>query len=327
MPKVTVAVITFNSSEFICEALNSIIAQSYKNIELIISDDASADDTLKVSKDWLEKNKHRFINAIMLESKKNTGVSANVNRALEAATGEWMCFLAGDDALKPNCIEDNLKWVESNKDCKVLFSQMDVYQDTFEKQNFINTTPLDPYNAESIMAHGRTATSQNKMLLLCDRIHYTPTLFINRNILNSVGGFDERFKYFEDYPLWLNLTKNGHIWHFRVKPTVNYRRHSMALNSANTNSACLINPNYFKQESFRRLYTYPYLPLDIKLQQRFNWMVLQVFKPKLFNKSNILTKFIRDVLTNYFNPFKYLIHIRIKMNKSLGSNEFYQSFV
>ena len=105
------------------------------------------------------------------------------------------------------------------------------------------------------------------------------------------------------------------------KVTVNYRRHSKAIN--NTGLPYLVNPNYFKLESFRKLYTYPNLPVDVRLYQRFNWYVSQIFRITRINRERKLNKFLHDILTVYLNPFKYIIWLRPRLNKNLRENEFY----
>jgi alpha-1,3-rhamnosyltransferase len=319
---VTVIVVTYNSSPLIVETLESVSQQTWKDLELIITDDCSRDDTVEVCSNWLNKNRKRFVRPEILISERNTGIPANANRGLHCAKGDWMCFLAGDDTLKPKCIEDNMIWIASQPEIKVLFSQMDVYKDTFEFQNYLKTTPLDPYNTKSIMAPGRSAQSQYKMLLLCDRIHYTPSVFLNRVTLLSIGGFDERFKLLEDYPLWLKLTMNNHKLYFMDKVTVNYRQHSTAIN--NTGHSFLVNPNYFRQEDFRRLYTYPYLPADIRYSNRYDWYISQIFRCNCLNKNNKQNRFLLAFLTTYMNPFKYIIYIRKRRNKNLENSEFYK---
>ena len=320
-PLVSVVVATFNSSGFIAETLESVSAQSWKELELIITDDCSSDDTIDICRSWIDLNRQRFVKTDILTSGLNVGVPANVNRGLYAASGEWICFLAGDDTMKTDCIENNILWLRTNPEARVLFSSVDVYRDTFEPSNFIRTTPQDPYNENSIMSPGRTAISQYRMLLINDRIHYTPSLFLHRHTLISIGGFDERFRLLEDYPLWLNLTRNGHRLHFMNKITVNYRQHSRAIN--NTGSSSLINTAYFRSEDFRRIYTYPFLPADVRLNQQYFWYISQLFRNKLINRDNPVNRFILSILTTYLNPFKYFIHFRKLLNHNIRNNEFY----
>ncbi len=237
------------------------------------------------------------------------------------ASGDWIKLLAADDTLKPDCVQDNMLWIALHTEVKILFSRIEVYKNTFEPHNLLETTPDDFNNQRGIMASHRGADSQYRMLLLSDRIHYTPSVFLNRETLLSVGGFDERFRMLEDYPLWLNLTRSGNKLYFMDKVTVNYRQHSAAIN--NTGSLNLINPNYFKLENFRKLYTYPYLPADIRLNQRYNWYISQIFRHDWLNRNIKPNRFLLALLTIYLNPFKYYIYIKKRLIKNLKDKEFY----
>jgi len=318
---VSVIISTYNSSPFVVETLKSVSKQTWEELELIITDDCSGDDTVEVCHKWLSENGQRFVSSEILVSEKNTGVSANANRGLYAAKSNWIKFLGADDTLKPNCIEDNMSWITSRSEVKALFSRIEIYRDTFEPQNLVETTPGDPNNPKGIMASGRSAESQYKMLLLSDRIHFSPSVFLNRELLLSVGGFDERFKMHEDYPLWLNLTKNGHKLYFMDKVTVNYRRHLKAIN--NTDIPYLINPKYFKSDDFRKAYTYSYLPTDIRCNALFYWYASQIFRCDLLNRNKKPYRFLLALLTSYLNPFKYYINLKKHLNKNLKDNEFY----
>ncbi|SMO49968.1 alpha-1,3-rhamnosyltransferase [Saccharicrinis carchari] len=319
---VSVVVVTYNSSAFVVETLDSIANQSWGEIELIITDDCSLDDTVSICKKWLTRNGHVFTRTEMVEADKNTGVPANVNRGLAKVTGQWACFPAGDDSLKPDCIKLNMEWIASNPEVKVLLSKVDVFQDVFCNDNFLNRIPGKPFSPKSIMAPSRNVESQYRMLLVSDRIHYTPSLFIHTQTLRSVGGFDEEYTLLEDYPLWLNLTKNGIRLHFMDKATVNYRKHKKAIN--NNEKKNLINPNFFKNESFRRAYTYPNLPLDVRWSQRYIWFVSNLFKLRLFRANTNFNSSLHYILITYLNPFKYYITIKKSLFPQLKKREFYE---
>lgn len=318
--QVSVVVVTYNSSDFIMETLESISHLTWKEIELIITDDCSTDDTVERCRDWLKQNGQRFLSTRVITSDINTGVSANANRGLKAATCEWIKFLAGDDTFEPGYMTDNMDYIAANPDIKVLFSGVNLYRDTFEKKNFVESFPgkMFPY---SLMWPERSAESQYRMLLMADRIHFTPSAFINRETLLSVGGFDEKFRAAEDYSLWLNLTRNGIKLHYMEKVTLNYRMHIRALN--NTGVTHLINPNYFKEESFRRVYTYPHMPPDVRMKARFAWLLSLLFKPEWMNRDTKTNRFLRELLTYYLNPFEAYIHLRKLVNRKLRYNEFY----
>ena len=110
-PLVSISVIVFNSANTVHETLDSIYAQVYPNIELIISDDCSTDNTVEICRDWIEKNKTRFVRTEVVTVEKNTGVAGNLNRAEAACRGEWIKPIAGDDVLLPNCIQDCIDYM------------------------------------------------------------------------------------------------------------------------------------------------------------------------------------------------------------------------
>jgi glycosyltransferase involved in cell wall biosynthesis len=319
---VSVVISTYNSAEYIIETLESVIAQSWPDIELIISDDCSTDYTIEICKDWVTKYENRFRKVKILTSKENTGVSANANRGAQASSGAWIKFLGADDTLKRDCIKDNMNWIKENQEIEILFSRVEVYDQIFQKDKLIKIVPGIPYDNRGILAVDRTPISQYRMLLISDRIHFTPSVFISRKAFYDVGGFDERFKLLEDYPLWLNLTKKGYKLHFMDKITVKYRQHEKAIN--NKTKQYLVNPNYFKHEEFRKLYTYPNLPKDIYLMQRFYWIGIQLFRIPIFNRRNYLNRALFSMLTIYFNVFKYIVHLKKLVNRELAQNEFYQ---
>lgn len=79
-PLVSVVVITYNSMLYVQKTLESILAQSYSNLEIIISDDASSDETVTFCSQWLQKNGNRFKRTRVVTLSVNTGIPANANR-------------------------------------------------------------------------------------------------------------------------------------------------------------------------------------------------------------------------------------------------------
>jgi len=321
MSLVSVITPTYNSSAFIIETLESIFYQHWEDIELIITDDHSSDDTVKICRGWLNNHSSRFIRTELLTTNINTGVSGNANRGLRKASGEWIKYIGSDDALMPDCLYSNMDYIARNPEVKVLFSRIDIYHEVFMPDNYIMTTPDGELTSESILWSQRTAESQYRMLLLSDRIHFSPSVFINRDVLISIGGFDERFELLEDYPLWLNLTKNGIKLHFMDNVTVKYRRHGNALN--NTGESYLVDPNFLKQESFRRTYTYPHLPLIIRINQQYKWHLSQWYLWFLSKRNNHLNRAIIKILTVYFNPLTYVIWLKAHLLRRSDDIEFY----
>jgi glycosyltransferase involved in cell wall biosynthesis len=181
MIQITVGIATYNSASFVEETLNSIYIQYYSDIHLIISDDYSTDETKIIVQNWIHKKevKERFISIQFLTVENNTGVSANCNRIIANSKTEWIKFIAGDDILLPNCLQDNLNFINQNADSKILFSQVEVYNDTFEKENYQRTTPEEfPLN---LFNPTFSAKDQFKILCECDLIHFTPSFMFHKS--------------------------------------------------------------------------------------------------------------------------------------------------
>ena len=102
---------TWNCAPFICETIRSIQAQTYQNWELIISDDCSIDNTVKVIEPYMEVDKR--IKYICNE--RNSGAAITRNNALKVAKGHWMAFLDSDDLWLPKKLEHQLKFMVENK--------------------------------------------------------------------------------------------------------------------------------------------------------------------------------------------------------------------
>ena len=314
---VTVAVTTYQSASYVIETLESIYNQTYLNIELIISDDCSRDTTLELVNKWvsLEKNKNRFSRIEVLTVPVNTGVSANCNRCINAAQSDWIKFIAGDDILFPNCIADNLAFASNNPEAKVIFSQLKIYQDKFVDTNFVKISPFDfPNNLFNLSF---TANYQYKLLLVGDRIHFTPSSFFLKQIFKDVNGFDESNRLIEDYPMWLKLTKSGVRLHYFHKATVGYRIHANALN--NTGNNVLFKPSVLKSHAIREKMAFPFLPWDIVKSEQFVYAISKFFNSFGLNKNSKINYILYRLLTVYCNPFQYIYAIKKRMKKNNNS--------
>lgn len=223
-PLVSIGVITYNSGQYVKDTLDSIKAQTYQNIELIISDDCSTDNTIDVCKKWLNDNKERFTDVQIINSSCNTGISANNNRAIKASHGEWFKVIAGDDILMPDCIVNNMKYISQKSDTCILFSQMIAFR--INQKGLVEESPFLP-GSESLASKFTSMTVREQYIaLLCDdpvAITNAPTLFARRELLLNYP-FNEFYKYSDDVPQWIKLTKMGvHLDCMNVV-TVKYRR-------------------------------------------------------------------------------------------------------
>lgn len=219
MPLVSVPVITYNSSKTILETLESIKAQTYQNLELIISDDCSTDNTVIICKDWLSLNKDRFVRTLMLESPINTGISANGNRARAACKGEWIKDLAGDDLLLPECISTFVQFVTVHPDSIFVFCKLRTFGDEGDPHSSLEDIINLRNDEMSVMGANGQLDLVKKGLT-----PPAPCLFYNSEKSRQLGiNNDERIKLIEDWPKWIQYLKSGNKFLFVDKCLVLYR--------------------------------------------------------------------------------------------------------
>ncbi len=200
---VSVIVITYNSSAFVLETLESVKAQTWMNLELIISDDGSTDNTVHLCEQWINDNSSRFVRTKLISEGKNTGIPANCNRGVKASCGDWIKLIAGDDLLTTNCVESLIHHV--NEDMDIVIGRFCGFSVVNDKK--VISDQLVP--SESItFFFQRDPDFQHKYLLL-HRPGFAAGAFIRRNVYDRVSFYDERYNLMEDLPFWLNVTKAG----------------------------------------------------------------------------------------------------------------------
>ena len=229
-PLVSVPVITYNSAKFVLETLESIKAQTYQNIELIISDDCSADNTVELCQKWVEENKERFVRTQIITSDLNTGVSANGNRGRDACQGEWIKGIAGDDLLTPNCIADCVEYVQQHPNIIYLFGKIEAFGANEEKNKYFSEHVFD-YSFFNLDIEG-----QLERLVFEQNCVPASTCFYNRQKAIELGiRNDERIPLLEDWPKWIMILGKRVKLEFMDKVLVLYRIHEKSLST----SSCL----------------------------------------------------------------------------------------
>lgn len=216
---VSIVVVTYNSSKYVLETLESAKAQTYQNIELIITDDCSTDSTVAICREWLEKNKDRFIKTELLTSLCNTGVPANLNRGVKKAQGVWIKNIAGDDILVENSIEEFLKKYEGNR--LIVAGQCYHFQVGADGRKRIDKLLFPLKNAMN--CYQLSAEEQYKRYLLGKMSVPIPTLMVKRELYEKVGLYNEKYRLMEDYPFLLKCFSRGYGIDFAPVVMVYYR--------------------------------------------------------------------------------------------------------
>lgn len=228
-PLVSIVVITYNSSKYVLETLESAKTQTYQNIELIVTDDCSSDDTVAVCEKWIKENKERFVRTELITVTKNTGIAPNCNRGVKAAAGEWVKVIAGDDAFLNNAIEEIVIFGCKNPSVEIILTQVEMYNDVFNKNNLISIRPLD---WQSIPAYSQNATWEIQLEYILNGGYYNaPGIFSRRKVYEDIRFYEEKYPLIEDVPFYLNVALKGKIMIFVPIITVKYRKHQNNLTS------------------------------------------------------------------------------------------------
>lgn len=194
--KFSIIIPAYNAADIIRNTLDSIRSQSYKNYEVLVTNDGSTDDTEKT----LEKYKREYSQfPLYYVTQKNAGVSSARNNSISRATGDYIAFLDQDDLWFSEKLNEVYKAIKENSGANVFYHEA-VAIGWKRKVNFFKYGALkEPYYLDLLFNFNRIGIS---------------TAAVKMSILKSVGGFDENFKYSEDYDLWLKLARCGEIFHY-----------------------------------------------------------------------------------------------------------------
>lgn len=306
-PLVSVIVLTYNSEKFVLETLESIKQQTYKGIELIISDDASTDQTLRICNTWIEQNMERFIRIKIITSLTNSGIPANCNRGVKESEGKWIKFIAGDDMLFPDAINAFICEIKSDIQGikKAYHGRVKEFvdgEDNIFKTDSWADQHLKRFNSESI-----TARDQFEILLRHCPISAT-TVLLKRDLFEEIGYFDEKYPYWEDRPMWLKMTKNGIKFYFINREISKYRRHQQSV-QMNTHNVLFSRTILSKDEGYKD-YIIPYLPITEKLLSLYIITLRRLFLKLSGNRKTFLINTLHK--TMLFIPEQWLEGIKKK---------------
>ena len=109
----------YNGEKYVSRFLDSVLSQTYNNIELIVINDGSIDKTLEILESYKEKFFRRSY-AYIIINQDNAGQSAAINRGLKVFSGDYLCWVDSDDKMFPTSIEHKVKTLENNPNCGII---------------------------------------------------------------------------------------------------------------------------------------------------------------------------------------------------------------
>lgn len=207
--QVTILMSTYNAEKYIAETIESILNQTYKDFELLISEDGSTDNTLNIIKKYAEKDKR-----IKIFAHENMGASHSYNRAMELIENEWIARMDADDIMMPNRIERQVAFIQENPDLAVASSF--VYN--IDENGKIIAKYESPLTNREIVAD---RVKRNHAI----GFHH-PAVIMRKSVVQEVGGYRQAFWPTEDLDLWNRITERGYIVLVQPEYLLKYRIHS-----------------------------------------------------------------------------------------------------
>jgi len=229
MPKVSIIIPVYNCEGFIEEALQSVMAQTEKDLEIIVVNDGSTDSTGEIVRQMASREMR-----IVLYSQPNSGrPSMARNTGLRFATGEYICFLDGDDSYCREKIALQLDFMERHPDIDTLFHDVSfitengcVIQGTYlEKAGFREAvlSGATEKNDEEYLCEGKALF--NFMCTKVTTILMSSIMLRKNKLYQQPSWFPEDLVLGEDVDLWFRLVKTGGVG-FLNKTLSHYRQHS-----------------------------------------------------------------------------------------------------
>lgn len=209
MRTVSVVVPTYERDDVLPRALDSVLAQTYPDVEVVVVDDGSTDGTAAVVAEYRARDERvRF-----LAHEDNRGPSAARNTGIEAAEGDVIAFLDSDDELRPRFVERSVETLdETPEDCVGTYVAKNVRRDG----DLVRVLDADP----TITAEALAST---------DGVDWdfvrAGGMAVEADVLEEIGGFDEEIRYHEDYDLWLRIAERSYVVEGIDEPLYDYHLH------------------------------------------------------------------------------------------------------
>lgn len=194
MPKVSIIIPTYNRANLLREAIDSVLAQTYQDFELLVVDDGSTDNTCAVVAGYGDQVVYRF--------QENRGVSRARNLGIHASAGAWIAFLDSDDLWLPEKLEQQMAVMEQNPDLRLCHTE------EIWIRRGLRVNPKKKHKKQGGFIF-------HDCLPLC--VISPSSVLLRRTLLEEVGYFDENLPACEDYDLWLRITKDYPVY-FIEKP-------------------------------------------------------------------------------------------------------------
>lgn len=232
-PLVSVIVPAYNSAKYITETISSLLEQTYPNIEIIVVNDGSQDNTLDVLKFYQTK--------IVIIDQLNTGVSGARNTGIRAAKGDLISFCDSDDLWAPQKIHEQITYLQHNPSVGMVYCDWHVWNPD-HNGNFVVPEFFRSAQYGQEIDSAKSGWVYHKLLLDC--ICLTSTVMLRKDTIQKVGFFNTDLWCGEDYDYWLRVSRITEIHKLKSK-LVLYRSLAESITRRPT-------PVHYEYEVFRK---------------------------------------------------------------------------
>ena len=188
-PTVSVVIATYNYGRFLSEAIDSVLAQTFKDFEVIVVDDGSTDNTSEVILIYLSRHNFHYI------KKENGGQASAKNRGIDESKGEFIAFLDADDVWFPTKLE----------------RQMPLFSDPRVGVVYSKRVLIDLYGNERPFEHPKLYRGPVLDQIFINNFVCFSSAIVKRQCFEKVGKFDESLPMSIDYDLWLRMALHYHF--------------------------------------------------------------------------------------------------------------------
>ena len=313
-PLVSVIVLSYNHEKFISKALDSVISQTYKNLEIIVTDDCSNDESIKIINEFLD------CRIIKIFNQSNLGATTNHNNALKLAKGKYISILNSDDYWNEKKIELQVKFLEENIQYGAVFSRAFFVNEKnriIKKSKYFDVSIFDQNNRKRAEWIRKFFYEQN---CLCH-----PSALIRKEIYFNTVLYNPLLKQLPDFKLWIDIIKFTDIYVLQDK-LVYYRVLSKAKNTSSihgnnvirhNNETVLIMRSFFdnmSKQDFIESFQQDFIiresknEVELKIEQAFLYLRMQEKMNYLYYSIAIekfycimQNEYSKDVLLNNYN--------------------------
>ena len=217
-PLVSVLVPLYNHARYITRCLDSVLEDGYPNIEIIIIDDGSKDDSAALARQWFTRQHSASLKHFEFEDRQNKGVTRTLNELVGKANGEYLILLASDDYLLPGGISARLEYLEQHPTKFAVFGDCIVVDDSGSKTH--DSGIADLYN-------GHLECLVQEELLPMELIFKWcvpgPVFMARKELYDQIGLYDESLRV-EDWDMYLRIAARNQLG-FITTPVAAYRYH------------------------------------------------------------------------------------------------------